>query len=252
MFQLTQHRLSKRRQRPLSAQYLHYLTKLHDGLSPDEDGTSIEAALEVMKTYGSCLETDLEYQPRHDIRQIYTVRGHKPEHTEAKLMTLAKVNRIAAYRLIGHSVPEIKAELVQKRPVGIGVAVYELAWYNSMARARGEIALPPMDKSGPQAKILDTYLGGHAISLVGYCDNTMEPNPESHRPGGGYFIFRNSWGEDWGVNDHGRGYGCLPYEYVERFCLEAAVIEDLRRTEKRAQPAARAHSAQKRKIGKSR
>jgi hypothetical protein len=80
---------------------------------------------------------------------------------------------------------------------------------------------------GPQSTtILDTYLGGHAITLVGYRDNSKEPE-DSHRPGGGYFIFRNSWGQDWAPQGPARGYGYLPYDYVRRFCQEAAVIDDL-------------------------
>ena len=32
--------------------------------------------------------------------------------------------------------------------------------------------------------------------------------------GGGYFIFRNSWGPNWG--DH--GYGYMPFHYVKSYC----------------------------------
>ncbi len=175
----------------------------------------------------SWVACNLEYVPRHDIPQDYRVKGHKPKHDAAALRDLARQYKISGHREVAPSVERVKAELALGRPVGVGLAVYQLAWYNSLGRLRGEIALPLMATSGPQATILDNYLGGHAVALVGYVDNSVE-DEESQRPGGGYFIFRNSWGEDWAPkNDFARGHGCLPYEYLTRFCLEAQVIDGL-------------------------
>jgi hypothetical protein len=47
---------------------------------------------------------------------------------------------------------------------------------------------------------------GHSVALVGYYKSPGFP-------GGGYFIFRNSLGADWG--DQGHGY--MPFEYVRNF-----------------------------------
>ena len=44
---------------------------------------------------------------------------------------------------------------------------------------------------------------GHSVALVGYRRDTAFP-------GGGYFVFRNSWGATWGDN----GYGYMPFGYV--------------------------------------
>jgi hypothetical protein len=211
----------------ISAQYLYYRTKLDDDHNPDEDGTSIEAALRVLKDHGCCLSYQLPYMLRHDIPQGYTVRGHKAQQTETALRDAAKKFRIKSFRLIRPVVESVKAELAAGRAVGVGLAIYELAWYNSLTKSKGEISLPILDTSGPQVQILDTYIGGHAVALVGYRDNVHE-NEKSHRPGGGYFVFRNSWGDEWAPkSDFKRGYGVLPYEYLSRFCLEAAVIDDL-------------------------
>lgn len=214
----------------LSVQYLYYWAKLIDGFGRDEEGTSLAATLRALRRGGCCLDAELGYESRHDFPQRYTVRGHTPERSEGELAELAKAHRIGDFRHVAHSVAAIKQELAAGRVVGVGLAVYELAWYNAMARSRGEIALPLMDTSGPQAMILDKYIGGHAVTLVGYRDNADLGSEDSHRPGGGYFVFRNSWGEDWGEkNQHKEGYGCLPYEYLARFCLEAAVIDPLKR-----------------------
>jgi len=58
-----------------------------------------------------------------------------------------------------------------------------------------------------------TWRGRHGLLIVGY-----EDNPKA--PGGGWFEVRNSLGEDWGR----KGYGRLPYAYVECFAVEAGTI----------------------------
>lgn len=44
----------------------------------------------------------------------------------------------------------------------------------------------------------DTFLGGHAVVLVGYDDTKR------------MFFCRNSWGIDWGLE----GYFWMPYEFA--------------------------------------
>ena len=57
------------------------------------------------------------------------------------------------------------------------------------------------------------WQGRHGLLLAGYVD-------EAAYAGGGYFIVRNSYGEDWGEG----GYGKMPYAYLECFALEAGTI----------------------------
>ena len=57
------------------------------------------------------------------------------------------------------------------------------------------------------------WQGRHGLLLVGYVD-------EAAYAGGGYFIVRNSYGEEWGED----GYGRMPYAYLECFALEAGTI----------------------------
>lgn len=60
---------------------------------------------------------------------------------------------------------------------------------------------------------VNAYAGRHGLLIVGYMDNASYA-------GGGYFLIRNSFGEAWG----NRGYGKLPYAYLECFALEAGTI----------------------------
>lgn len=73
---------------------------------------------------------------------------------------------------------------------------------------------PDTAETVEKLSVLDSHSsGGHAMLLVGYVDDDSVV-------GGGYFIVRNSWGEEWGEN----GYGKLPYAYVELFATSAATI----------------------------
>ena len=62
----------------------------------------------------------------------------------------------------------------------------------------------------PEADVFD----GHSVVTVGYV-------PLKAAPGGGYFIFRNSWGETWGDS----GYGYMSYAYFQKFLNDAFVYE---------------------------
>jgi C1A family cysteine protease len=78
-------------------------------------------------------------------------------------------------------------------PSMFGFTVYSSI---SEAEATGDIPFPTSR---------DTRQGGHAVVVAGYDDN---------RPMGPYkgaLLIRNSWGSGWGE----KGYGWLPYQYVQ-------------------------------------
>ena len=50
----------------------------------------------------------------------------------------------------------------------------------------------------PDPNLTERLLGGHALACVGFDDSK------------GCFIFRNSWGTNWGLN----GYGYISYNYL--------------------------------------
>jgi len=96
---------------------------------------------------------------------------------------------------------ELKASLVKFGPTMIGVGVYR-NWYR--------------EKDG---RILDATfcdrikgcLGGHAIVIVGYDDETK------------LYKFKNSWGTRWGQN----GYGYLSYREMKRTLMDAIALVDI-------------------------
>ena len=96
-----------------------------------------------------------------------------------------------------------------RRPMPVAVTV------DFFAGCDGEVySFPDSEETGDgQLVSKNEWLGRHGLLVVGY-----EDDPKTI--GGGYFIIRNSLGEDWGD----KGYGRMPYAYLECFALEAGTI----------------------------
>ena len=92
---------------------------------------------------------------------------------------------------------EIARFLVEKRtPV-----LMNIDWYDGLLDDQGRVSMP----NAQQVKLCETKqkgCSGHVILLVGYDGKTRT------------FIFRNSYGSNWGKD----GYGEIPEEYVVKYC----------------------------------
>lgn len=96
------------------------------------------------------------------------------------------------------NLPELKMSLSSKGPCVCGVEVFE----GMMTTKTGMVPMPGKNEAA---------LGGHAVCLVGYNDKK------------GLVKFKNSWGLKWGE----RGYAYLPYEYIDRFMMDAWSAVDI-------------------------
>src|SRR5207249_3831919 len=94
-----------------------------------------------------------------------------------------------ALRAISVTVQSIRAELASSRAVAVSLRL-TTSFHHT---ADGRIAVP---KPGEQ------FLGRHAVLIVGCSDGLQQPTE---------FVFRNSWGKDWGDG----GYGYLPGRYLD-------------------------------------
>jgi hypothetical protein len=71
------------------------------------------------------------------------------------------------------------------------------AWGTALVGGIDVMNVPPLSQKST------AVVDGHSVPLVGY-------RKDSAFAGGGYFVFRNSWGPAWGDG----GYGYMPFEYV--------------------------------------
>jgi C1A family cysteine protease len=161
----------------VSRLFIYYNERVLIHTADTDSGAMLRDGIKTLKNDGVCPESAWPYQ--------IVKFSKKPT---AKCYTDAKSHRIKSYyRLEIHS--DRLACLADGYPFVFGFAVYESLETVRVA-ATGVVPMP-----GKKEKML----GGHAVLAVGFDQKTKR------------FLFRNSWGKEWGRN----GYGTIPFDYVE-------------------------------------
>ncbi len=100
---------------------------------------------------------------------------------------------------------EIKTELDKNhRPV-----LLNIHWYFKNVDKKGNVRMPTAQEEGACVKD-GTGCGGHVVALVGYTSQTKR------------YIFRSSWGANWGT----QGYGTMPEKFVLEQCEACQALRD--------------------------
>jgi C1A family cysteine protease len=159
--------------------YMYYYTRLIEGTVDEDSGAMIRDCMKELKTYGSCHESLWPY----DISKFAARPKNKCTQEGKTHLDGFK------YLAVRQKEESIKRALVNGYPIIFGCEVYS-SFESDEAMRTGDIPMPDLDR--------ESLLGGHAIILCGFCDETRR------------FTFENSWGEK--VGD--KGYFTLPYEYV--------------------------------------
>lgn len=179
----------------LSEQFLFWACKQVDKRPNDPSGTTPQAAIDALRHYGVCLETDWPYEPGARAGDI--TRG-QPSRESIAAATRRKVG--GGGKLESTSSAAVITALAEGLPVLLGLDYYPFWTQSGQALRGGRVRLPLPG---------ETRRGGHAVCAIGY-------QKDESAPGGGYIIFRNSWGEDFGAeNAYACGYGYVPYEVVD-------------------------------------
>jgi C1A family cysteine protease len=172
----------------LSPRFVYDLTRARMGTYPQDSGSDMKTAASVLADLGCAPERDLPYTGRADNGPIDT------EITDHVKEAGAFYGVSGYYRVAGTGqglIDGIIATLHQNQPVALAFLV-EQPFMNT--GGSGKVPAP-----NPSSAIL----GGHATCCVGnYYDQSA--------PGGGWLVFANSWGRDWGQE----GYGFMPFAYA--------------------------------------
>lgn len=173
-----QERLDYKKFVELSPRFVYSESKKIDGM-PKGEGTTIRAAMKVLKGSGVCQE------------RFWPYSAHQTDKPKKGVNPDAKRFRVLTYARILH-LDELRMSLATKGPCVIGVEVF-----NGMMKTKtGVVPMPKKDEK---------TLGGHAICCVGYEDGKRVVK------------FKNSWSAQWGA----KGFGYLPYAYIERYMMDA-------------------------------
>lgn len=157
--------------------FIYYNERDIEGHPNEDTGASLRDGIKSVNTIGVCKEESWPY----DIDK-FNVRPPDELYIESKK------HKGVNYQKVNQTERQLKLALKNGFPIVFGIMVF-----SSMQTKECAITgIVPMPRE------TDTELGGHAIALVGYNDDKKQ------------FIFRNSWGTNWGDV----GYGYISYDYV--------------------------------------
>ena len=169
------------------------------------DGSSFPGVIEGLDEYG-CSQWDVPkvYKPfKADFDPKY-----QPSDS-ARLKAKSVKEKVGLYQLFTHSSP--------------GLTTKEMIWIDALLKRGVPVAVGQQwPESGAWktqvvdgVKILDgtgPVKGAHTMAIVGY-------KKTAKAPGGGYFLFRNSWSEGWGYG----GYHFMSFEWVRGHTYDACI-----------------------------
>lgn len=157
--------------------FIYYNERAMEGTVNSDSGAQIRDGIKTINQTGVCDESLWPY----DITKF----AEKPSEN---CYQAAENNKAVTYTRVLQTLSQLKLALDAGFPVVFGVSVYS-SFESEKAAETGVIPLPQPDEK---------LLGGHAITMYGYDEENKQ------------FLFRNSWGNEWGQNGDGR----IPYDYV--------------------------------------
>lgn len=178
-------------------------------------GCLLQSCFQALETYGVCRDVLWPYAPVQAAPVFGSSAAGRVEFPP-KTREDAEKRRVlhGLYRLgTPNNVDEIRSFLAganERRPMPVVVTV------DFFEGCDGETYAFPETETDAEGHLVavNEWKGRHGLLIVGYMDS-------SAYAGGGYFIIRNSLGAGWG----NRGYGKLPYAYLECFVREAGTIQ---------------------------
>jgi len=160
--------------------YIYNVTRTLEGTALNVDsGASIRDVFLAVSQYRVCTEQHMPYIPE---------KFSEPIPVDALSNAKLHANNFK-YLAVAQNLTDLKTCLFQGYFIVFGTMVYS-SFESQNALTTGNIPIPNIST--------ETYLGNHALAIVGYNDNTQ------------MFKVQNSWGSN--VGD--KGYFYFPYSYI--------------------------------------
>jgi hypothetical protein len=210
----------------LSPQFLHWAIKTTTAdPDPKHDGTWLAFARDALMQTGICEERLWPYSDAFLPDNIAHASASDPSASALENASLYKFGNVQYVRRTSGAASTVLSILGRGIPVVISVPVFRDPalssgpnnWTTTVAWSYGVVLNPP-----PRS----ISVGGQAVCVVGF-------EPDGSEEFGGYFIFRNSWGERWALNaplserslSPEPGYGVISASYVNDYLWELLYVE---------------------------
>lgn len=184
----------------LSPEYLNWAANKVEGVNAD--GSYFHFAIEGMSRYGICADDYMPYATR------FSGKAEPSKAAKQDAETRKTGNQIwikewnPTNGVTDEQLHRIREEIDNEHPVAIGFRWPKEDVENKYLSS-GELVV--VDE--------DDVFDGHSVLIVGYAN-------DEKCPGGGYLIFRNSYGVSFGNG----GYGRIPYAYAKLYANDAMTL----------------------------
>lgn len=172
--------------------FIYYNERAMEGSTAYDSGAQIRDGIKSITNLGVCPEEEWPYDatPAKSEGGPFPKGARDGEKPPENCYQDALKNRATSYSRLNHEErDQLRGCLASGYPFAFGFAAYE-SLESPEVRQTGAIPMPSPSEG---------RIGGHAVLAVGYDDKQER------------FLIRNSWGPGWGQ----KGYGTIPYSYVE-------------------------------------
>ena len=157
--------------------FIYYNERAMEGTIGEDSGAQIRDGIKSVAKQGAPHERLWPYAIAR-----FRTKPSAPAYADARK------HPAVLYQRVARDLPQMKGCLAAGFPFVLGFTVYE-SFESATVASRGHLSMPK-----PSEKVL----GGHAVLAVGYDSGKR------------WFIVRNSWGTDWGM----QGYFTMPFAYL--------------------------------------
>ena len=168
----------------LSRNYVYYYERDLEGTTASDSGATIADLINVLMKRGAPKETSYPYDDSKFAQQ-------PPSSLDAEAAENKDVDGDIAYQVIDTKasdlIQQLKTAVYKGYGVVFGTKIFQSFESDDVGKT-GDVPMPT---------IYDSYLGGHALTIVGFDDVTQR------------FLIANSWGTGWGK----QGFITMPYDY---------------------------------------
>lgn len=168
----------------ISRLFIYYQERVYENSIHVDAGAYIRDGIKVVYNYGAPLESLWPYD-----ESKWDTQPSQAAYTDAAKRKVKLYQKCVDFLAV-------KSAIASGFPVVVGFSVYS-SFLSYKVTSTGVMSYPNTRK--------ESWLGGHAVCLVGYNDNYggIKNN--------GYFIAKNSWGTSWGD----KGYFYMPYAVIQ-------------------------------------